>query len=105
MQDLMEAQIDFAVMLFNGQGRPRDEARAASFFRKAALRGNPLAMNRYARLLAAGRGTRPDPKMAAQWHLTAHLLGARDAWLQDYVRNMDPLQREAAEQGAREWLR
>ncbi len=104
-QDLLEAMIDFAVMLFNGQGIRKDEARAAAFFRKAALRGNPLAMNRYARLLAAGRGTRPDAQKAAQWHMTAHMLGASDAWLQEFVKNMDPVQREAAESGARTWLR
>lgn len=104
-QDLIEAQIDFAVMVFNGQGVAKDEALAAGYFRKAALRGNPLAMNRYARLLAAGRGTRPDAQKAAQWHITAHMLGASDAWLQEFVKNMDPVQREAAEQGARQWLR
>ena len=104
-QDLLEAMIDFAVMLFNGQGTPKDETRAAALFRRAALRGNPLAMNRYARLLAAGRGTRPDAQKAAQWHMTAHMLGASDAWLQEFVKNMDPVQREAAESGARDWLR
>lgn len=103
-QDLMEAQIDYAVMLFNGQGIARDEAAAARLFRKAALRGNPLAMNRLARLLAAGRGIAPDAVMAAQWYMTAEYLGARDAWLEDYVKSMDPVQREAAEQGARKWL-
>ena len=104
-QQLLEAQIDFAVMLFNGQGTAKDEARAAALFRRAALRGNPLAMNRYARLLAAGRGTRPDAQKAAQWHITAHMLGASDAWLQEFVKNMDPVQREAAESGARAWMR
>lgn len=104
-QDLLEAMIDFAVMLFNGQGTAKDETRAAGLFRRAALRGNPLAMNRYARLLAAGRGTRPDAQKAAQWHMTAHMLGASDAWLQEFVKNMDPVLREAAESGARDWLR
>lgn len=104
-QDLVEAQIDYAVMLFNGQGVAKDEAAAARLFRKAALRGNPLAMNRYARLLAAGRGVAADAVKAAQWHLTAEALGARDAWLEDFVRTMDPVQRAAAEDGARAWLR
>ncbi len=104
-QDLMEAQIDFAVMLFNGQGTARDEGRAAQLFRKAALRGNPLAMIRLARLLAAGRGIAPSAVMAAQWYMTAEYLGAQDAWLQDYVKSMDPVQREAAERGAMKWLR
>ena len=104
-QSLIEAQIDYAVMLFNGQGVAKDEALAATYFKRAALRGNPLAMNRYARLLAAGRGVAADPLKAAQWHITARVLGATDAWLQDYVQNMDPVQREAAERGARDWLR
>ena len=46
-----------------------------------------------------------DAVMAAQWYLTAEYLGARDAWLEDYVKTMDPVQREAAEQGARNWVR
>ncbi|MGL4287947.1 MAG: tetratricopeptide repeat protein, partial [Phreatobacter sp.] len=104
-QDLIEAEIDYGIMLFNGQGVAKDEAAAAQMFRRAALRGNPLAMNRFARLLAAGRGVAADPLMAAQWHTTARLLGAEDSWLTDFVGKLDPVQREAAERGARNWLR
>jgi TPR repeat protein len=104
-QDLPEAQIEFAVMLFNGQGVNRDEARAAQLFRKAALRGNPVAMNRYARLLAVGRGVAADPRMAAQWHTLARLMGAEDSWLHDFVQRMDPVLRDQAERAARAWLR
>lgn len=104
-QDLVEAEIDYGVMLFNGQGVAKDEAAAARLFRRAALRGNPLAMNRYARLLASGRGVAADPQAAAQWHTTARFLGAEDAWLTDFVAKLDPVQREAAERGARTWLR
>jgi hypothetical protein len=54
--EYVPAMIEFAIALFNGDGVPKDEARAAALFRQAALRGNPVAQNRYARILSTGRG-------------------------------------------------
>ena len=50
------AEVEYAIMLFNGVGVPKDETAAAKIFLKAAAQDNPVAQNRVARILAVGRG-------------------------------------------------
>ena len=49
---LTAAQIEYAIMLFNGDGIAKDEAAAARLFMKAAKTGNPIAANRLAASIA-----------------------------------------------------
>jgi len=58
--DNTAAIIEYAIMLFNGIGVEKDEAGGARYFLKAATRNNPVAQNRAARLLVAGRGVKKD---------------------------------------------
>ena len=48
------AEVEYAIRLFNGVGTEKDEAQAATWFRRAADLGNPIAQNRLARILATG---------------------------------------------------
>ena len=88
------AQVELAIMLFNGDeaaegdkpakkgsGVPKDEAAAAKLFLAAALRGSPIARNRIARLLAAGRGVKENKIEAAKWHILARAAGITDEYL------------------------
>src|SRR6266567_1100943 len=52
----LDAEVEYAIALFNGTGIAKDEAGAVAWFRKAARQGSPIAQNRLARILAAGRG-------------------------------------------------
>jgi TPR repeat protein len=97
------AQVEFAIMLFNGVGVPKDEAAAAVLFRRAALSGNAIAQNRYARLLSAGRGTGQDKVEAAGWHLVAKKKGLGDPMLDDMVAKLSDADRQKAEALARKW--
>ena len=56
------AQVEYAILLFNGRGVKKDEAVAARWFSEAANADNPLAQVRLARLsprAAASTRTRP----------------------------------------------
>ena len=56
----LDAMVEFAIAQFNGDGVDKDEAAAAQLFLKAAHRGSPIAQNRLARILMAGRGMPAD---------------------------------------------
>jgi len=76
---------------FNGTGVAKDEQRAVALFRKAAMRGSPIAQNRLARILAVGRaGSPPDPVDAIRWHIISKATGASDLFLDDFAQKQSP---------------
>ena len=82
----------------------KDEAAAAAFFRKAAIKGSPIAQNRLARVYATGRGLPVDPVAATRWHLIAKAGGESDIFLDTFIRDLKPQDREAGEKAAKAWL-
>ncbi|MFN3673373.1 MAG: tetratricopeptide repeat protein, partial [Bosea sp. (in: a-proteobacteria)] len=90
------AQIEYAIMLFNGAGVAADEDAAAKLFLAAALKGNPIAQNRIARLYQSGRGISLDSIEAAAWHLAARAQGLDDPVLDQLLERLTPEQRERA---------
>ena len=99
----MTAQVELAIAIFNGDGVMKNEAAAAALFRKAALAGNAIAQNRYARLLSAGRGVPQDRTQAAAWHLLAKMRGLNDVYLDEVMSTLPPAERTKAETLARKW--
>lgn len=97
------AQVDYGIMLFNGDVVPKNEAAAARFFQRAAERGNAVAQNRLARLYASGRGVAKNLVEAGKWHLLANERGVSDGFLDQIVRDMTPDDRTRAEEAARKW--
>jgi TPR repeat protein len=103
--DNVDAEVEYAIALFNGTNVPKDEARAAQLFRKAATRGSPIAQNRLARIYASGRGVpAPDAVEAIKWHLISKAGGEKDADLDKFVDKQTPETRAAAEKEAKPWL-
>jgi TPR repeat protein len=99
-----EAQVEYGVMLFKGEGVAIDEKRAARMFRLSAERGNPVAQNRLARLYANGVAVGPaDPVQAAKWHLLARESGVADFTLDVMLAKLTPEQRAAADKAAQAW--
>lgn len=47
---------------------PKDPAKAAQHYEKAADKGNALAMHNLGRLLESGRGVPKDVTTALKWH-------------------------------------
>jgi TPR repeat protein len=70
----------------------------------AARRGSPIAQNRLARILMAGRGALADPTEAVKWHLIAKAKGGGDADLDVFAGKQTPAVQEAAKAAANKWL-
>jgi uncharacterized protein len=100
---LVEAQLDFAMMLFKGRGLPADRKRAAWYFTIAAERGNPIAQNRLAHLYAEGVVYKRDLRVAAKWHLLARRAGVEDQKLDLYLATITPDERKQATLEAAQW--
>ena len=76
-EHIAAAEVEYGIMLFNGEGQAKDEAAAARYFLRAATRNNPVAMNRMARLYAAGRGVPKNIIESMKWHILARTVGLR----------------------------
>ena len=104
LADYTDAQVEYAIAMFNGTGVARDEARAAALLKKAARQGSPIAQNRLANILVVGRGLAADPVEAIKWHLVSRALGANDLGLDDFMRRQPPDVRAAGEKAAQPWI-
>ena len=100
----LDAMVEFAIAQFNGDGVNKDEAASAQLFLKAAHLGSPVAQNRLARILMAGRGMPADATEAVKWHMVAKAGGASDPDLDIFVSKQTPAIREAADKAAKKWL-
>ncbi|HEY7459885.1 MAG TPA: tetratricopeptide repeat protein [Xanthobacteraceae bacterium] len=103
--DHVPAMVELAIAVFNGDGAQRDEARAAKLFREAALRGNPIAQNRYARLLASGRAVEQNSVDACAWHQLARTRSVGDPSLDSVCDTLAPAGKEAAARRLELWLK
>jgi len=104
LADDTDAQVEYAIALFNGDGVGKDETAAAALFRKAALRGSAIAQDRLARILAEGRGAPKNPVEAVKWRLISKAGGETDLKLDDFVNALDADTRSAGEKAAKPWL-
>ena len=100
----IDAMVEFAIAQFNGEGTAKDEAAAAKLFLKAAYLSSPIAQNRIARILMAGRGLPADPTEALKWHIISKAAGASDPDLDVFAGKQTPAVRDAADNAARKWL-
>jgi TPR repeat protein len=104
LADNTDAQVEYGIALFNGEGVERNEEAATALFRKAAMRGSAIAQDRLARILASGRGAPRDLVEATKWHLVSRAGGETDLELDDVVNKLDAQTRAAGEKAAKPWL-
>jgi uncharacterized protein len=103
--DNTDAQVEYAIALFNGTGGvARNERLAATLLAKAARKGNPIAQNRLANILAVGRGVQANAVEAVKWHIVAKAGGVSDIPLDTFVQKQTPEIRAAGEKAAKPWL-
>ena len=74
-----------------------------TWFERAATAGNPVAMNRLARIYAHGRGREQNFAAAAGWHLIARTFGVPDFALDRMVETLDDLTMEEARKLAEQY--
>ena len=89
----VDAEVEYAIALFNGTGTSKNEAAAITLLRKAAKQNNPIAQNRLARVLPAGQGVPVDKVEALKWRAFAKTAGKGDPDL-----DPGPLRREPRRQ-------
>ncbi len=74
-QGLADAQNNLGVMLKDGQGVERDEAKAVEWFRRAAQQGNVLAQSNLGWMFHGGRGVEQNYDSAHYWYRKAAVQG------------------------------
>ena len=104
LADNVDAEVEYAIALYNGDGVARDEQASAAWFRKAAIKGSPIAQDRLARILSTGRGAPLNPVEATKWHIISRARGETNLELDDYVSKLDPKTRAEGEKAAKIWL-
>ena len=90
--------------MFNGTGVAKNEQLAAVLLAKAARKGNAVAQNRLANILAVGRGLQPNAVEAVKWHIIAKAGGVSDIPLDTFVQKQAPDIRAAGEKAAKPWV-
>src|SRR5262249_25754174 len=101
----IDAEVEYAIALYNGTGTPKNQPAAVALLRKAARQNSPIAQNRLARVLAGGgQGTPMDKVEAMKWHLIAKTSGKGDPELDELFAGLSPEERAKAELGAKRWF-
>jgi uncharacterized protein len=100
----LDSMVEFAIAQYNGEDVNKNEAAAAQLFLKAAHLGSPIAQNRLARILMAGRGMPADATEAVKWHLVSKAGGDSDPELDVFAAKQTAAIREAADAAAKKWL-
>ena len=104
LADNVDAEVEYAIALFNGTGTPKNEAAAVAMLRKAARANSPIAQNRLAYVLVNGLGVPMDKIEGLKWHLIAKTAGKGDPVLDAELAKLSPEDRAKAEAAARLWL-
>src|SRR5262249_14552452 len=99
----LEAQLDYALILFRGHGVPPDPTRGAAYFRRAAERGVATAQNRLARRYAHRAGGGQGPVEAAKWNFIARAGGIEDEGLDKLLAKLSSGERAKAQVAAQQW--
>jgi TPR repeat protein len=100
----VDAEVEYAIALFNGTGTPKNEAAAITLLRKAARQNSPIAQNRLARILASGQGVPVDKVEALKWHTVAKTAGKGDPDLDQALANLSAADKAKAEAAVHKWL-
>jgi TPR repeat protein len=100
----LDAMVEFGIAQYNGTGVTKNEPAAVKMLQSAARRGSPIAQNRLARILSAGRGAPANPVDAMKWHIVAKAEGRGDPELDAFMAKQKQEDRDAAEKAAKRWL-
>ncbi len=93
---LPQGATEYGLLVFRGNGVQKNENIGASWLLYAARSGYAPAMQKLARLHALGRGVRKDAIEAAKWYLLARQRGARDTWLDLFLKHLSDEQMKQA---------
>ncbi len=101
LADNVDAEVEYAIALFNGTGTPKNQVAAIALLRKAARQNSPIAQNRLARVLVSGLGVPVDKIEGLKWHLVAKTAGKGDPELDERLSELSPEDRAKVEAAAK----
>jgi TPR repeat protein len=104
LADNVDAEVEYAIALYNGTGTPKNEAAGVALLRKAARQNSPIAQNRLARVLTSGQGAPVDKVEALKWHIVAKTAGKGDPALDEALATLSAEDRAKAQEAARKWI-
>jgi len=104
LADNVDAEVEYAIALYNGSGTPKNQPAAVALLRKAARQNSPIAQNRLARVLVSGQGAPADKVEGLKWHIVAKTAGKGDPELDEELANLSAKDRATAEAAARKWI-
>jgi TPR repeat protein len=97
----LDAKANLGVLYINGEGVPKDEAKAVEIFREGTLKNNALSMFLLAQCLERGVGVAPDANEARAWYMQAASRGNPPAiaWCQKRSIPVPPAPKDANSSG------
>ena len=104
LADNVDAEVEYAIALFNGTGTPKNEPAAVALLRKAARQNSPIAQNRLARVLVTGLGAPMDKIEGLKWHIVAKTAGKGDLMLDEALAGVARKTAPRPQDAARKWL-
>ena len=104
LADNADAEVEYAIALFNGTGTPKNIPAAVALLRKAAKQGNAIAQNRLARVQVSGMGVPVDKIDGLKWHLVAKTAGKGDLFLDEAYAQLSPEERAKVDAITKVWL-
>jgi TPR repeat protein len=104
LADNLDAEVEYAIALYNGTGTPKNEAAAVALLRRAARQNSPIAQNRLARVLITGRGAPVDLVEGLKWHEIAKTAGNGDPMLDEAFTRLSDDDRAKVEDAVRRWF-
>jgi TPR repeat protein len=99
-----DAEVEYAIALFNGTGTTQNKPAAVALLRKAAKEGSPIAQNRLAWVLVNGNGVPMDKIEGLKWHMIAKTSGRGDPAMDAELAELSPEDRAKVETAAAKWL-
>jgi TPR repeat protein len=104
MVDNLDAEVEYAIALYNGTGTPKDVPTAIAVLNRAARQNSPIAQNRLARILVDGLGVPVDKVQGFKWHLIAKTAGNGDPDLDAQFAQLPPIEKAKSEDLAKKWF-
>ena len=102
--DNLDAEVEYAIALYNGTGTPKDVPTAIALLTRAARQNSPIAQNRLARILVDGLGAPVDKVHGFKWHLIAKTAGNGDPDLDAKFAQLSPIEKAKSEDLAKKWF-
>ena len=94
---LSAGEVEYAILLFNGDGVPANEVKAAQISAAPPPRATPSPRTASPACSSTGRGVPANKIEAAAWHILAAAQGLADPWLDDALKDLTTDDRARAE--------